>query len=583
MSKRASRGRRETHATRRAARSSHAVTSGRSAAPRDSGSVHDKLARLLDTPHLARVVPHLAPEALHQLIRHRGLDACGELVVAMTPEQLTSVFDLDLWPHRRPGRDEHFDEDRFGEWLELLTDTGDSGGRTVASVDENLVIAGLSRYIRVFDPATFEPTEQSDDAPMDTDETSFAGPECEVGGYLVRGRRTDAWDAIVTLLLALEAGHRDYFYAVMQGCRRLSNSMPEIDGLDDLLMAPEQQLHEVALERERRRTQQGYSTPADARAFLEMARRPRHQRPDAERSLNPIATAYTHAAVEVELSAGPNARPQERALDRPLPADVPESTDAVVSVLAEAGLMAEHPRALLEGTADRPTRLTHMRRLMAYLRDTDDNTYFGRSRELAFLANTLMAGCSVQARSFTAREASDAAVGICNLGLEHWPARWPGAETHGAVTAGTTTLPDVFLVQHDLVTAFEAGWAVLHEDVSMVVAGQLIVTLGKLRCVDAGIQSELHDLRRELERQRDAGMPWRARASLDVLSMLDMTAWAGVLGLLGECPVIPAAVTATLEGSTKAVSATAFEFISTTAQIRDVRAFMRKLLDVLLV
>jgi Family of unknown function (DUF6178) len=586
MSKRVSRGRRETHATRRAARSSHAVTSGRSAAPapRDTGSVHDKLARLLDTPHLARVVPHLAPEALHQLIRHRGLDACGDLVVAMTPEQLTSVFDLDLWRSRQPGRSEQFDEDRFGEWLELLTDTGDSGARTVATIDENIVIAGLSRYIRIFDPATFEPTAPSDDAPMDTDETSFAGPECEVGGYLVRAKRTDAWDAIVTLLLALEADHRDYFHAVMQGCRRLSNSTPEIDGLDDLLMVPEQQLHDVALERERRRTQQGYSTPADARAFLEMARRPRHQRPDAEPSINPIVAAYFRAADEVEPAADRNARPQERALESPMPADVPESIDTVLDLLAEAGLMPERPRALLEGTADRPSRLTHMRRLMAYLRDTDDTAYFRRSRELAFLANTLMAGCSVQGRSFTAQEASDAAVGICNLGLEHWPARWPDAETRDAATAvQVATLPDMFLVHHDLVMAFETGWAVLHEDVSMFVAEHLIATLRGLRCVDAEIQRELHALRRELVRQRDAGTPWRARAALDVLSMLDMTAWAGVLGLLGECPVVPAAVTATLEGSTKAVSATAFEFISTTAQIRDVRAFMRKLLDVLLV
>jgi hypothetical protein len=64
------------------------------------------LARLLDTPHLARLVPQLPPETLHQLIRHAGLEACGELVASATPEQLTSVLDLDLWRHARPGRDE---------------------------------------------------------------------------------------------------------------------------------------------------------------------------------------------------------------------------------------------------------------------------------------------------------------------------------------------------------------------------------------------------------------------------------------------------------------------------------------------
>jgi hypothetical protein len=464
-----------------------------------------------------------------------------------------------------------------------LVDTGDSvAARTVAAIDANLVIAGLSRYTRVLDPATFAPSASNDDESMDVDVTRFNGLECAVGGYVVRAKRTDAWDAIVALLSALDADHRDYFHAVMQGCRRLSISTHESDGQDNLLVEPEQLLHDVALEREGRRSQQGYSTPADARAFLQMARQRRHQRPDAAPSINPLAAAYFRAADEAAASADLNARPQERALEPSTHADVPESIDAVVDLLIEAGLLPERPRALLESTA--PSRLTRMRPLMAHLRDTDHTAYLKRSRELAFLANILMAGCSVQSRPFTAQEASDAAVGICNVGLERWPARWPEAETHDAAsTAGLgTTLPDTFLVHHDLVVAFEVGWAVLHEEVSMFVAEHLIVTLTDLRCVDAEIQSGLHALRRELVRQRDAGTPWRARDALDVLAMLDLPAWACVLGLLDECPVLPAALTAILEGHTGAVSATAFEFISTTGQIRQVRAFMGKLLDILL-
>ena len=63
--------------------------------------------------------------------------------------------------------------------------------------------------------------------------------------------------------------------------------------------------------------------------------------------------------------------------------------------------------------------------------------------------------------------------------------------------------------------------------------------------------------------------------------MLDMTAWISVLGLLDECPVMPAALTAVLEGRTTTVSPTEFDFLSTAAQIEDVRIFMRKLPDVL--
>jgi hypothetical protein len=548
-------------------------------------SLPSPLARVLDAPHLAQVVPHLAPETLHQLIRRGGLDACGELVASATPAQLTSILDLDLWRHSRPGRDEQFDADRFGEWLEMLVDTGETvAARIVASLDEQLVIAGLSRYVRVFDPAAMAPPVSSDDELIDLDATPPGGIECEVGGYLLRAIRTDAWDAIVALLLALDTGHRDCFHAVMQGCRRMSNSTPEIDAIDELLMEPEQLLYDVALDREQRRSQQGYSTTADARAFLQMARQRKRERPDATPSTNPVAAAYFRAADDTAASSDHDASRPAWGADELAPAgeSVREALDAIVSLLVEAGLVggvAQAPRALLEGARSEQSRLACIRPLMEYIRDTDNAALLTRSRELAFLANTLVAGCSVQSRPLTAQEASDAAIGICNVGLEHWPARWPGTRAHEAPLTSDfgTALPDAFLVGHDLVTAFEVGWAALHEDVSMFVAERLIVTLTDLQCVDATIQDELDVLRRELVKQRDAGTPWRARDALEVLAMLDVPAWTSLLGLLDECPVIPAALTATLERRIGAISASAFEFISTTSQIAEVRAYVETL------
>ena len=156
MSKPKARGRRRTPKALRA----------RDSTPDEAGSFRSPLARVLDAPHLARLVPHLAPETLHQLIRHSGLHACGELVASATPEQLTSVLDLDLWRHARPGRDEQFDVDRFGEWVEVLVDTGETvAARIVAALDEHLVIAGLSRYLRVFDPSAIAPPASSEDEP----------------------------------------------------------------------------------------------------------------------------------------------------------------------------------------------------------------------------------------------------------------------------------------------------------------------------------------------------------------------------------------------------------------------------------
>ena len=581
------------------------TTNGKTA-PRDAGSVDHRLARLLDAPNLARLVPHLPPETLHQLIRYRGLEACGDLVTLATPAQLTSLLDLDLWRPQpgRPGGDEQFNADRFGEWLEVLVDTGDSvAARTVAALDEHLVVVGLSGYLRVFDPGTFEPTESSDDEPLDrhdkmNSETSGDVVECEVGGYLVRAQRTDAWDAIVALLTTLEIEHNHYFHAVMQGCRRLSNSRPEIDGLDDLLMAPEQQLHDVAIEREGRRSRQGYTTPADARAFLQMARQPRAARSDADephrqsllsrgrrrsghhtrRRLPKRARNCGTPRGDRRFRAGARASARQvRGND-----DIPTTIEAVIELLTEAGVMPERPRALLEAADEDPraAKLPLLRRLMEFVMHHDETAYLTRTRELAFLANTLAAGSSVQSRPFTPQEASDAAACICNLGLESWSARRPGATSQRASSQqelDSDVLSDAFLVNEDLVTAFEVGWSVLYRDVSLFVADQLKSTLADLRCVDADTRQGLRALRRKLAEQRAAGTPWLARDAADVLAMLDMTAWISVVGLLDECPILPAALTAVLERRTTSVSPTAFEFISTTSQIGDIRLFMRML------
>jgi hypothetical protein len=505
---------------------------------------------------LAKAVPHLAPETLHALVRHRGLDAAADLVAAATPEQLTAVFDIDLWRPSPSGRDERFDEDRFGEWIEALVDSDELlAARTIAALDEQLVITGLSRYVRVFDPAALLLPVAEDEA-VDRDLPAFTGLSREVGGYVVRARRTDAWDAIVTLMFALAEHHSDRFNAVMSGCRRLSNSRPEIDGLDDLLMEPEQVLHDVAAERERRRSLQGYVSAADARAFLQMARQRRNP------GINPIAAASFRAAAA---DAQPvSANTQERVARTESPdAEQREAFEALNVLLEDAGLLTGRPRALLPASQDDSARPARMAALLRHVADSDELAFAARSRELAFLANVLAAGCPVQARAFTAQEASEAAIAICNLGIEEWP------------------VPDSFLADNDLIAPFEAGWAMLH-DLGMFVARQLIDALADLRSVDDEVQAGLRSLRRELLRECRNGTPWRVHAALDVMTMLDMPVCVSLQALIAECPVLPDALTATLERRKGAINPTSFEFISTARQVQTVCAFASRLVETLM-
>jgi hypothetical protein len=550
--------------------------------PRDLAPVHDRLARLLDTPQLARVVPRLGPDLLHQLIEYRGLQACADLLPLATREQLSTVLDLDLWRPAAAAGDVQFDPDRFGEWIETLVETDESvAARIVAGLDERLVVVGLSRFVHVLDPAACTRPRSFDESANGAEER-FSRVTAEVGGYVLQARRADAWDAIVALVVALEAGHLDCFHAVMRRCRRLSNSVPEIDGLDGLLLEPAQLLHDVALRREERRSEQGYLTPADARAFLQMARQPADANHALWSAANPIAAAYLSAADERADPANAGT-PDSDAVEPPDSPPASEAVSALAELLAEAGVVPGRPASLLleapAGESQRPARL---RALMERVNDADERACQARGRELAFLANALMAGCSIQARAFTVGEASEAVVATCELGFEHWPARWPESEDRDAALTGTpgTPLPETFLLDHDLVTAFQVGWAVLH-GMSLFVAERLVSLLADLRFVEGETQKGLEFLRRELARQRRSGTPWRARDALDVIAILDMPAWTALLGVLDECPVLPAALRAVLDGRAGAVSATAFEFISATDQIDSVRAFVERLPEIL--
>src|SRR5262249_41837715 len=207
--------------------------------------------RILNTPRLEQVVPRLLPDLIHRVIQSCGLEDCGELVALATSEQLARIFDLDLWRTGRPGMDEQFDAGRFGVWIEVLVEYGaEAAAHKLAGMDVDLVVAGLAGHILVYDRAAVTPYETLDGEQIEPSRADDRGLTFDMGGYLLVARRADSWEAIVEVLLALGERHRDYFHHVMQGCRTLSNSGREVDGLDDLLADEDQVMFELAVDRE---------------------------------------------------------------------------------------------------------------------------------------------------------------------------------------------------------------------------------------------------------------------------------------------------------------------------------------------
>ena len=491
---------------------------------------------------LAELAPKLRPELLHRVIGAYGLEDCVDLVAQATPAQLSHLFDLDLWRPARPGLDEHFDAERFGLWIEVLAEAGaDVAAAKLAKMPLPQIVAGLAHHVRVFDVSAVSSYETTDGTRIDYSRPVRDLTGCEIGGYHVAASREDSWDAIVAVLVALDMDHPDRFVELMRAVRSRSHSRREADGFHSLLQNREQMMFDVAAERERRRRDRGFASPADARAFLQMSRKVRPE----TLAPNPLARDYARS---IEVAADQEA------------AAVVSSEEAieVAEMLAEAGVAPLHaPRALLEsGDAQAVTRI---QRCMRVVFERDQVAYGERNFELAYLANVLMAGCAIQGRPFTAKEAADASVAVCNLGLEQIPEE------------------PRYLITHDLIGAFQMGWTALHEQACLYAGKALVDILAEFRVADADDQSALTMLRIRLIREIEKGTPWRAAGALDVLTSIDMPAWAALVALIAECPVIHGALIASLDRRAHSVDPDTFDFISGSDQLRLIKSFMRAL------
>jgi hypothetical protein len=523
---------------------------------------HDVLARITDDPQFARVVPLLQPEVLHAVIRHYGLHDCGELLALATPEQFADVFDLDLWKTDRAGADEQFDAARFCEWLEVLVDASpEIAGRRLAKMDAALIVAGLLPHVRVFDPAVFSPEVE----PTGADAVSNAGRErgvhLELGGYIVVARKVDAWDAIVQSLLALDEHEPETFHRVMQGCRRLSDSAPEIDGLDNLVPEAEQQHLDLSQGREQRRDRLGFLAPQQARAFLDSARHVSLTMDPPQGDL--LFAAYLRSPTTMNESEMRSVT-ESAGAGGEHPGDTESAVAGLSAVLQRAGVVADRPRALLPAALDEASSVhAALNQFLQRSAASGDAAWVARNQELAFLGNALLAGCSVLGRPFTRREAVDAVAATCNLGLEYWPTQWRASSNH------------------DLVTVFQVGWTVLHREVTMMGAGQLLGALDNLQPIDRDLQLELYEFRRELQKQRHAGTPWQVRDRLDVLAALDLPAWAALTALFDQYPVMLANVAPPGNRRPHTVNLSDFRFIANAQHIRAIREFLLSLAELL--
>lgn len=364
----------------------------RIASTRHAGAV---LERILEQPMLVAAVRELEPAVLHQLIRHLGLEDCGELVALASREQIERVFDEDLWRSEAAGKDARFDPQRFALWLEVLVDQGARiAANKLVELDEDLLAMALSKLIFVIDiesMAVRMANRRADDVDQ-LEKMLESTQHHEFDHYRVIARDSRAFETVITVLLELDSLDYETLMRMLERCCVLCDDYIEDNGgLYEVLRAGETAEEDVAGERESRREQAGFVQPSSAVASLQLTK----QTPLAElitsEELDPISKAYFR-----------NAQVSPAAV-------VSREHDALLDLLRAAKVVQPTMRQL-----PRHGGGTFLRRALSALVENAPRIHGERMLELAYLANVLLA-----AQGMRPVEAAERALELCDRGATH--------------------------------------------------------------------------------------------------------------------------------------------------------------------
>jgi hypothetical protein len=425
--------------------------------PRSSRALLD---HILEQPGLLAAVRSLQPLALARLIEHVGLEDAGELLALASGEQLQRVFDEDLWKSDRPGADERFDAGRFGLYLEVLVEQGVSfAAKKLSEMDEDLVTLGLCRLLFVIDIEQLATRMSSADRDPEDDQLDKqleSGLYFEFEQYRVISRDSRSWDAILSVLVELNANDFPALSRLLERCCEVSTEYIEDNGgLYNVLTSEEMMESDAAAAREDRRERAGYVAPSDALSFLRLARDTPFDRIAKSEQPDPVTRAHFRAAgleplpvdLRIPLSAAPSRR--EPGLQRLL-----EAMRAADVLPAES-----RPRALRSGKPGYAEPL--LTRAMRIVRERDPALYSKRALELAYLSNLLLSGCGTPQRRLRPVEAAEAALAVCNLGAERHPGGKAAGSGAGKRASRSAEELVALLRDADLVKLFRMGFHLL--------------------------------------------------------------------------------------------------------------------------
>ena len=359
------------------------------------------LLRILEEPRLVAAVRALPGAELGKLIDRIGLEDAGELVALASTAQLERVFDDDLWHADRVGGDETFRPERFALWLRVMLEAGeDALVRRLCELPQDLVALAVHRLVLVMDMDVL--ADMLHFADEEAEELAGALENAAVEEweeFRLIARDPDVWEDVWNALLLLDRDHHDRLRAILERCRDISTEyISGQGGLFQVLTADEMLDSDVAAARDDRRSAEGFVSPADARAFLELAKRAgKSDERDA------ITRAYFRGL-------------EQRKVDAPFASFAPARQPLAELTDGLAELLPAEPDSKPE-QAETHVAAPLIEQAMRDLRERDPDRFSARVRELGYLVNVWIAGGAHEGRRPRPAEAMDLVLKTCDAGV----------------------------------------------------------------------------------------------------------------------------------------------------------------------
>jgi hypothetical protein len=229
---------------------------------------------------------------------------------------------------------------------------------------------------------------------------------------------------VISVLTALDRDHHDLLERLLSRCCAASEAYIEDNGgLCELLSSEEMLETDAAADREDRRARKGFISPSSAASFLSLAKKSDLSALVASKTRDPVTKAYFRE-LETRPLASVRAKTDEKT---PAPSPIP-----LLETLRDFGVVADAAPPLLPNGAVDP-----FRGAMAALLERNPEKHASRMAELAYVANVLIVGASIDGRRYLPVEAAKTAVDICAAGFERLAGESAGDEKRVDVLSRT--------------------------------------------------------------------------------------------------------------------------------------------------